>query len=94
MKQLAAELKHKGVPLRLVKREKAVAMYAVGKCGAVEVIKIGHSPDRDVVMDGVTVHYEECETYPSTEQFGSRGWYYMPQQRELAEKKYNQLIST
>lgn len=78
--------------LRQIKRTDKAAMYAVGKAGGVEVIQIGRSPAGERSLpDGTTLTFEESESYPGDEQFGRKGWYYMPEQREAANRKFSSI---
>lgn len=83
---LPLSLVRHGLTLRQIKRTELAAMYSVGGRGC-EVFRIkthkGWKIKDTVIPPG--------EAYPSDEDFGKSAWYYMPDQKAVAERKYEEL---
>ena len=88
---LVTEFSRIGVIHRQIRREKNVTMFSVGAKGGVEiaVIKVA-KPQK--LPNGEMAPFRE--TYPSDSEFGSRGWYYSADQREVAERKFAELVAS
>lgn len=71
----------------LVTTELGAAMYSVSG-GGFEVIRIRLGKP-GVLPNGNPLPWRE--TYPTTEEFGRHGWYFMPTDRGQAEAKYEAL---
>lgn len=87
---LAKEFNREGMIHRQIKREGNVAMFSVGSGGGVEVALIRTAKPQKL-PNGEWAPWRE--SYPSTGEFGSRGWYYMKDQRETAERKFAELVA-
>jgi len=53
-----------------------------------EVIKVIKQKEMDVVLGGVSIHYEAKEAYPSKEQWGKIAWSYSTEQEAM--NRYNE----
>lgn len=69
---LKLEFKKQGIRLRQERRNAKAAIYEV-------LTSLGNICGHEVVMVGSGIGFDGVlrETYPSAEQFGKRGWYYM-----------------
>lgn len=91
---LEKEIRRHGFIYTQIKRTASCALYAVQtKSGGLlgyEVIKIKIAPA--VFMKITEKWVPEREVYPSDEEFGERGWYFInPQEKEKAESRYLKL---
>jgi len=87
---IPVEFTTKGLTYRQVKRVKFVAIYAVhnrnGRLYGYEVVVLKVVPA--AVFRGLRIPARE--SYPHSEQFGKRGWYF--QHREDAEARFSQIL--
>lgn len=86
---LATTFMRDGMSHRQIKRVGHVAMFEIGKGGGVEVVIVRKAKPQKL-PGGVWAPWRE--SYPSTGEFGSRGWYYMRDERERAERKFAELV--
>lgn len=87
---LVTEFMRDGMKHVFIKRDGNVAMFGIGSRGGVEVVLIRKAkPQKLPTGDWAPWR----ESYPSTGEFGHRGWYYSPEQRERAERKYVELVN-
>lgn len=86
---ISTEFSREGMIHRQIKRTGRVAMFEVGRGGGTEVVMIRTAKPQKL-PNGEMAPWRE--SYPSTGEFGSRGWYYMKSQREVAERKFTELV--
>lgn len=84
MKTLETEFTFRGETFRQLRRKGDVALYQRGGAGY-EVIRIKVLPAVTWPSGRVT---EERESYPGDNEFGLRGWYFMRDDLDRAEKRY------
>lgn len=88
MTPLATTFTFRGSTFRQLKRSGKVALYSRGVDDAIdgfEVIRIKDLPEATWPNGKVT---EAHEGYPSDNDFGTRGWYYMVGDVDRAEARY------
>jgi len=92
MIKLPVDFKKYGNLYHQIKREKHKALYSViqgDRIEGFEVIRVKVSPATEFTLSGNTVKLKEKELYPTAEQFGKMGWFYM--EKANAEAKYESL---
>ena len=86
-KPLHTEFTRDGMRHVQIRREGNVAMFRLDT-GGVEVVRVRVAKPQKL-PNGTFAPWRE--TYPSNEEFGRHGWYFMPQQRVDADAKFEQL---
>jgi hypothetical protein len=89
-KPIRTEFVRDGMTHRQIKRTGNVAMFEIGRNGGVEVVLIRVAKPQKL-PDGEMAPWRE--SYPSTGEFGTRGWYYVRDQRHTAERKFDERVA-
>lgn len=94
MRPLETKFNRHGHAYEQIRRQGSVALFAVksefGGTLGYEVVKVKVAPA--VFIKLTKTHVPERETYPSDEEFGTRGWYYPVEKKDLAEKKFTVVL--
>jgi hypothetical protein len=85
---LETEIKYQGRTLKQIKREGNVALYQMENPYGYEVVIIRTEKGREKFGK----FYPEHEAYPSSEEWGTYGWTYRPDELEKAEKRFASLL--
>ena len=87
-KPLCTEFYRDGMLHRQTRRVGNVAEFSISG-GGCEVVRIRIAKPQKL-PNGVMAPWRE--SYPSTGEFGTRGWYFMREQKEAAETKFAALV--
>ncbi len=85
---IALTFNRHGFTYTQLQRQNKAAIYRVERAGF-EVVRIREAKESKL-PGGKIAPYREV--YPSDEEFGSHGWYFLPNQEEAAYAKYKSLV--
>jgi hypothetical protein len=94
MKTMPTEFRKYKADFKLLKREGRVCLYSREAYGETDYeVVIAQVAAKDWVKDGVVLVSAGDESYPSSEQWGSKGWTYSKGCHEMAEKRFDEQVA-